>query len=136
MYITMNNPGFMQTLHSIRYLTKHISELIVSNGIPILLDILQYCVSIYELQHFNGYLFIDAVDSDSFMAVIAVIIMVVMMTVMMMVVVMMMMMMMVAVMSLIIMIMMMVVAIMMMINMMRTAMMLMLMQASDMSKSS
>ena len=125
MYITMNNPGFMQTLHSIRYLTKHISELIVSNGIPILLDILQYCVSIYELQHFNGYLFIDAVDSDSFMAVIAVIIMVVMMTVMMMVVVMMMMM--VAVMSLIIMIMMMVVAIMMMINMMRTAMMLMLM---------
>ena len=122
----------MQTLHSIRYLTKHISELIVSDGIPILLDILQYCVSIYELQHFNGNLFIDAVDSDSFMAVIVVIIMVVVM--MMMVVVMMMMM--VAVMTLIIMIMMMVVAIMMMINMMRTAMMLMLMQASDMSKSS
>ena len=85
----MNNPGFMQTLHSISYLTKHISELIVSNGIPILLDKLQYCVSIHELQHFNGNLFINAVDSDSFMAVIAMMMMmmVMMMTVMMMMVV-------------------------------------------------
>jgi len=71
----MNNPGVMQTLHSVSYLAKHIPKLIVSDGIPVLLHILQYIRSIHELQHFNGYLFIDAVgsdsDSDSSMAVIA-----------------------------------------------------------------
>jgi hypothetical protein len=73
----MNNPGVMQTLHSMSYLAKHIPKLIVSDGIPVLLHILQYIRSIHELQHFNGYLFIDTVgsnsnsDSDSSMAVIA-----------------------------------------------------------------
>jgi hypothetical protein len=71
----MNNPGVMQTLHSVSYLAKHIPKLIVSDGIPVLLHILQYIRSIHELQHFNGYLFIDTVgsdsDSDSSMAVIA-----------------------------------------------------------------
>ena len=63
----------MQTLHSVSYLAKHIPKLIVSDGIPVLLHILQYIRSIHELQHFNGYLFIDAVgsDSNSSMAVIA-----------------------------------------------------------------